>query len=399
MVEMSTDEDSGIVASVGNRGEELRFLLVEDSPADAFLIRTHLNEGLDAPVLVDHVETVAAAIQCLARQRFDLVLLDLTLPDSSGIATFHSVLANAGSDPILILSGDEGGDLAVLAVREGAQDYICKGDVSAHALGLEVRFAMERNKRINAERQLDVAREQIRIARKVQKELYPRTAPKLDGFDIAGVAWAAEHACGDYYDFLPMRDRTVGIVVGDVSGHGLGPALKMVETRAALHAFSQYEDNLGGLISAVHRVFCNAQDLEERGLFLTLFLGRLDPEKRILHYSSAGHQAFQLSAAGDVQVSASMDYPIGIVDEMAAEEDREFVLATGDIIVIPTDGFYEVGARQSELFGIDRMMAVVRSHRHESAQDIVRAMYNAARDHTPGMAQEDDMAAIVIKVN
>ena len=399
MVEMSTDEDSGIVRSVTNRDAALRFLLVEDSPADAYLVRTHLKEGLDTPVFVDHVDTVTAAIESLTRHRYHLVLLDLTLPDSAGIETFHSVLAHARSDPILILSGDEGGDEAVIAVRGGAQDYIRKGDLNPRALGREVRFAMERNKRIRAERQLDVAREQIRIARKLQKGLYPRSAPKVDGFDIAGLAWAAEHACGDYYDFLPMRDGTVGIVVGDVSGHGLGPALKMVETRAALHAFSQYEDNLGELISQVHRVFCGVQDLEERGLFLTLFLGRLDAANRILHYSSAGHRAYQLTAAGDVRVSATMDYPIGIVDKMVPEDDQHFLLETGDIIVIPTDGFYEVGAKQSELFGVDRMMAVVRNNRDKAAKDIVRAMYNACRDHTPDMAQEDDMAAIVIKVH
>lgn len=399
MVEMSTDEDSGIVRTVENRDHGLRFLLVEDSATDAYLVQTYLNQGLHTAVSVHHVETVAEAIESLERHRFDLVLLDLTLPDSAGIATFYSIFAQAENVPILILSGDEGDDLAVIAVRDGAQDYMLKGELSAHTLGLEVRFAMERNKRLTAERQLDVAHEQIRIARQLQKKLYPRSAPQVEGFDIAGYAWAAEHACGDYFDFLPMQDGTVGIVVGDVSGHGLGPALKMVETRAALHAFSQYEHNLGKLIAAVHRVFCGGENLMQRGLFLTLFIGRLDAANRILHYSSAGHQAFQLTAAGDVRVSVIMDYPIGIVDEMGAEKDQQFSLENGDIVVIPTDGFYEVGARQSELFGVERMLAVVHQHRCQSAADIVRAMYDAARNHVPGTAQEDDMAAIVIKVD
>lgn len=70
---------------------------------------------------------------------------------------------------------------------------------------------------------------------------------------------------------------------------------------------------------------------------------------------------------------------------------------TGDVVVIPADGFYEPGIKQGDIFGIDRMMEVVRTNRHRPAKDIVLAMYHASRDHTSNMAQEDDMAAIVIK--
>ena len=345
MVEMSSDQDSDFLINLGNPDRTLRFLLVEDCATDAYLVQTHLKHGLDVPIFVDHVETLAAAIESLARRRFDLVLLDLTLPDSSGIGTFYSILKHTRNDPVLILSGDEAGEVAVKAVRDGAQDYILKGELSAHTLGLEVRFAIERSERIRAEQQLEVAHEQIRIARKLQKGLYPLSAPTCDGFDIAGGAWAAEHACGDYYDFLPMGRKNVGIVVGDVSGHGLGPALKMVEARAALHAFSEYENNLGKLISGVHRVFCGGQHFAERGLFLTLFLGRLDTANRILHYSSAGHPAFHLTTEGDVHTSARMNYPIGIVDTMSEEDDEKILLESGDIVVIPTDGFYEAAGK------------------------------------------------------
>jgi sigma-B regulation protein RsbU (phosphoserine phosphatase) len=393
MYEMSTDEDSAIFTSAG-----LRFLLIEDSASDAHVAKVHLKKGLDVPVSVEHVESLAAAIETLDRHTFDLVLLDLTLLDSTGLDTFHAVFAHSSGRPILILSGHEDSELAVIAVREGAQDYILKGELSGHALSREVRFAMERNKRVTVERQLESVEEQMRIARKLQKSLYPRTAPTLDGFDISGRAWAAEHACGDYFDFLPMLHGAVGVVVGDVSGHGLGPALKMVETRAALQAYCDYEDNLSKLIAGVHRVFCGGQPFAERGLFLTLFLGRLDVSNRILHYSSAGHPAYHLTAAGDYHATEAMDYPIGLVDEMSGEGDRQVLLKSGDVFVIPTDGFYEAGARGKDLYGVDRMMTVVRNNRHRSAQEIVRAMYNASRHHTSNMDQEDDMAAIVIKV-
>ena len=398
MVEMSSDQDSDFLINMGNPDSTLRFLLVEDCATDAYLIQTHLKNGLDLPLFVERVETLAAAIESLAGRRFDLVLLDPTLPDSSGIGTFYSVLKHTRNDPVLILSSDEAGETAVKAVGDGAQDYILKHELSAHTLALEVRFAIERSKRIGAEQQLEVAHEQIRIARKLQKGLYPLSAPTCDGFDIAGAAWAAEHACGDYYDFLPMGGENVGVVVGDVSGHGLGPALKMVEARAALHAFSEYENNLGKLIAGVHRVFCGGQHFAEGGLFLTLFLGRLDTAKRVLHYSSAGHPAFHLTADGNVHTSVRMDYPVGIVDAMSEQDDEKILLNSGDIVVIPTDGFYEAVGKGESLFGVDRMMDVVRNNRDQTANGIVRAMYTASCSYTPETPQKDDMAAIVIKV-
>lgn len=396
MIEMSADEDSVVIPAIAS-GSFLNLMLVEDSPADARLVQHHLKRGLIAEFAVKHVESVSEAIGCLENARFDLILLDLNLPDSTGLKTFYSVFEKANGCPILIMSGNDDSELAVIAVRDGAQDYILKGDIGPVAMGREVRFAIERNNRISLERQLEGAHEQIRVARRLQKGLYPRNAPKVEGFDIGGHAWAAEHACGDYFDFLPMSQGTIGVVVGDVSGHGLGPALKMVETRAALHAFSEYEDDLGKLIDGVHRVFCGGQKFEAIGLFVTLFLGRLNPVTRVLQYSSAGHPAFHLTASGDVRTTETMDYPIGLVDNMSGEETREIRLNSGDIIVIPTDGFYEAGAGRSALLGVDGMMSVVRSHRNETAEEIVKAMYKTSRNHLRGQPQEDDMAAIVIK--
>ncbi|MEO2019348.1 MAG: SpoIIE family protein phosphatase [Fuerstiella sp.] len=397
MTEMSLEEDSASGHDIVSRTKVLRFLLVEDSGTDAYIFQVHLKEGLDEPVSIEHVESVAHAVEWLDRERFDLVLLDLTLPDSSGLSTFHSIFEHASGDAILILSGIDDSELAVEAVRGGAQDYILKGELSAQALGLEVQLAMERNKRIRVERELDKTKQEIRLARRLQKGLYPTLAPTVAGFDIAGRAWAAEHACGDYFDFLPMKNGLLGIVVGDVSGHGLGPALKMVETRAALHAYTAYEDNLHQLLCGVHRVFCGGQQFDARRLFLTMFLGRLDTSNRILEYSSAGHPGFHLTTDGQVCTLEATDYPVGLVDAMSAEDCRQIQLKSGEVVVIPTDGFYEAGTSQNDVFGIDRMLAVVRRNLDNPAAEIVKAMYTASREHMPDLRQEDDMAAIVIK--
>lgn len=397
MIEMSTDEDSVVLSKTRAASGPLQFLLVEENAADAHLVQLYLNHGLPASFSIKHASSLGAALQMLTAHHFDLVLLNLTLPDSNGLPTFHAVSERARNDAILILSGHEDGEIAIEAVRGGAQNYILKGEFSPSTLAREVRFALERNKRMSAERELHQARDQIKIARKLQKGLYPQTAPEVAGFDIAGRAWAAEHACGDYFDFVPMNNDTLGIVVGDVSGHGLGPALKMVEARAALHAFTQYEDNLNHLMSGVHRIFCSGQKFDARGLFLTLFLGRLDPQTRSLHFASAGQPAFHMNSKGEFSLLEATDFPIGLVDRMSGEASRQVQLKTGDLVIIPTDGFYEAGANIRNLFGIDRMLDVVRTHRDQTAQDIIQAMFQAAQAHTRDRPQEDDMTAVVMK--
>ena len=351
-----------------------RILLVEDSSTDAHVIRLHLEHGLELPFSIESTTTIVAVVAAVARERFDLVLLDMTLPNSNGLETFQGVYRQAQGDAILMLSSEKDIELAVKAVRNGAQDYILKGELSPQALGREVRFALERNRRMHAAKQLHSAREQIHIACRLQKQLYPDAAPQLAGLDIAGCAWAAEHTCGDYFDFIRMKDGALGIVVGDVSGHGLGPALKMVEARAALHSLAQYEDDLNRLIAGLHRVFCNDRHLVTRDLlFLSLFIGRVDAAARTMQYASAGHPGFLLSTAGNVSRLATTGFPVGMVDGMPHQEGaRLLALQTGDTIVVPTDGFFEAGSLQKNMFGVDRMMEVVHQHRHRTAREFCR---------------------------
>lgn len=396
MFEMSPGTDSAVLPCPSN-SNVLSLLLVEDSVVDAQLVRHYLRVGLDQDVNLKHVETVTAAHNTLISRRYDLVLLDLNLPDSTGLDTFSGVRSRAKNSPVLILSGDDNSQLAVAAVRAGAQDYLFKGELGPQSLGRQVRLAIERNNRISLQAQLKVAHEQIRVARHIQKGLYPQTAPSVEGFDIAGHAWAAEHACGDLFDFLPDRDGTIGVVVGDVSGHGLGAALKMIETRAALHAFAEYETDLAKLIGGVHRVFCSGQDFETPCMFITMFLGRLNPENHILSYASAGHSAFHISEGGHIEETVTMDYPIGVADEMSGSETCQVTIEPGDVFVIPTDGFYEAGMRQNNGLGREGMLSTVRANQHRTSSQIIDAMYAASCEQLGGAPLPDDMAAIVIK--
>src|SRR5581483_10317530 len=129
-------------------------------------------------------------------------------------------------------------------------------------------------------------REEIRLARQIQQKLFPAPALPLPGFDVSGVSHPAEATGGDYFDYLPLPDGSLGVVIGDVSGHGFGPALLMAELRAYLRAFLLSRADVGEIVGLLNRAL--ADDAPE-GYFATLLLARLDPATRSLVYASAGH--------------------------------------------------------------------------------------------------------------
>ena len=150
----------------------------------------------------------------------------------------------------------------------------------------------------------------MRLARVVQQKLYPARAPEIAGFDLAGAAFPADHTCGDYYDFVPFADGRVGIAVGDVSGHGFGPALLMAETRAYLRSLSRTSSDLRRDPAAAQ-----PPPLPRHGRRAVRHpdADPPRPRERSLVYSSAGHiHGYVLDRAGATRhVLGSTGTPLG----------------------------------------------------------------------------------------
>ena len=121
-----------------------KILLVEDNPGDASLLRTHLGDIPDHPFQMLHATTLRQAFDALEHERFDLALLDLTLPDSQGLGTFQRLNEKEPHLPIVVLTGFDDEELALETLHQGAQDYLPKREVDSRMLARSIRYAIER---------------------------------------------------------------------------------------------------------------------------------------------------------------------------------------------------------------------------------------------------------------
>jgi sigma-B regulation protein RsbU (phosphoserine phosphatase) len=194
-----------------------------------------------------------------------------------------------------------------------------------------------------------------------------------------------------------MLHDGLGIVIGDVTGHGLGPALLMAETRAYLRIVALHRQSVGEVLTRANRVL--AEDLGgER--FVTVLLARLDAPARRLVFANAGHPAGHvLGPQGEVKFTLRRTgMPLGLHSETAYADSPAVVLDPGDLLVFLTDGIEEAMAPDDSIFGVERALDVVRANRHRPAGDIVAALFAAVRDFSQGASQLDDVTAVVVKV-
>ncbi len=505
--------------------QPLRVLVVEDSEFDAKMLVRLLDRGGYATTY-ERVQTADAMAAALTNKEWNLVLSDYNLPDFNATLALQLLQATKLDIPFIIVSGGIGEDIAVAAMKSGANDYLMKGNLArlVPAVERELRDAAVRKARRSAESELreseqryrllwetatdaillmdtksdilfanpavqsifgyaptelvgknfstllpeklrtnsdaalqrheqivttaqrrtlettglkkdgsevllelafndielggqrlfvafirDITErernrrellenaEQFRVAREIQQHLFPKAPPNLPGFDIAGASFPATAAGGDYFDFIPMADGGLGLVVGDVTGHGIGPALLMAETRAYVRIAGLNRADAGEVLTRTNIAL--AEDIgSER--FVTLFLGRLDAAHRQLTYVSAGHPpGYLLAPDGTVRVELRRTgVPLGMRASTAYQSTAPIELMPGEIALLLTDGIEEAMGPGDEMFGTDRMLAVLRANRDKSAAQIVDALYLAVREFCKGAEQQDDVTAIVLKV-
>ena len=226
------------------------------------------------------------------------------------------------------------------------------------------------------ERERDRVRRELFAARSVQERLYPARSPHVPGFDVAAAAFPAEEACGDYHDFLPQPDGTLGVVVGDVSGHGLGPALVMVQTRALLRTGFTADRTPAEVLNRLHDQL--EPDLHDE-TYVTMLLGRLDPRTRRLEYAAAGHVGWHVAADGTPRRLDSTGAPLGLrlIPGMLTEPGPPLTLDPGDVLLLATDGVEEAMDAGGVCFGRDRVLRVVADRRGAPAAEIIARLHAA----------------------
>ena len=286
------------------------------------------------------------------------------------------------------------GVLQVLNKRSGPfDDY----DITlAETLGAQAGVALQRARLIEHYVEKQRLERAMKIAQEIQQNLLPKENPRICGFDVAGFSQAADETGGDTYDFLTLSDGRCMLVVADASGHGIGPALVIAETRAMLRAVGVRGCNVAYILNLVNNLL--AKDLGE-ARFVTCFLGMLDPLGTRLEYASAGHGPllfYRRSEDRFTEVGAT-GLPFGVFEDAVFDNVSNFTFASGDFAAVTTDGVFEASNPVGELFGMERMMHLLRRDRDLPAERMIANLHQAVIEFTGGAPQADDLTVVVVR--
>ena len=234
----------------------------------------------------------------------------------------------------------------------------------------------------------------VEIARRIQEHLLPAIPKGLDLLDLSVRYMAAEHASGDTYDFVELRDGRVAIMIGDVTGHGVGAALLTHAAQAALRSYLELLDDLSEVVTRLNQRLVEAV---ETGNFMSLMLCVFDPKNRTVQYVNAGHPGLIHCRADGMKILEKTGMVLGVVEDQEYEVSPVISIEDGDLLFLYTDGVDEAMSPERETFGEERLYRMLEQNRDESAEQVLANLDQALRDHATG-GFEDDITMIAVKV-
>ena len=243
------------------------------------------------------------------------------------------------------------------------------------------------------------ASQELALAGRIQEGLLPEKVPSLPGWQLAVALEPARETSGDFYDFIPMPDGRLGLVIADVADKGAGAALYMALSRTLIRTHSAEFATQPALLLQT----ANERILEEThtDMFVTVFYGVLEAETGLFTYCNAGHNPPLLVGADRVEALTRTGLPLGIVGDTTWEEGTA-QLARGDALVLYTDGATDAQTAEGTLFGQERLLAVIQACQEQSgpcgtdAEQMKRAVLDAIHEFVGDAPRFDDLTLMVV---
>ena len=237
--------------------------------------------------------------------------------------------------------------------------------------------------------------DELELSQTIQRALLPQQIPAIPGLDIAAFSRPARIVTGDYFDFVQFKDGSPGLVIADVSGHGVSAGLLMTSLQTAFHTLSPDASSPIDVLQRLNHLYIHNINFST---FATVFFAKFDPVQRTLCYANAGHPAYFYRAATDEDVWLPRTAPaIGLVENYPMST-AELQLVPGDVLVLYTDGITEAMNSHHRQYGETALADVIRRNRDASAQVLVSALLESLNAYLDGSLLADDLTLVVAKV-
>ncbi|HEV8001330.1 MAG TPA: GAF domain-containing SpoIIE family protein phosphatase [Planctomycetaceae bacterium] len=262
---------------------------------------------------------------------------------------------------------------------------------AAHAATALERASLVADAKLSHELQLAV-----NMGRRIQSSFLPRCLPEIPGYEVGAWWRPAELVSGDYYDIVPLRDGRLGLLVADVSGHGVGPSLLMASVRAMVHVLTRRRTEPGEIVPLLAETI--SPDLEG-GTFLTMLMVALDPQTHELTYVNAGHGPALLfhRDTRTFQSLKSTGLPLGFISDFSPIAGLKLTMGPGDLLILATDGLIELLNDANDMFGRPRLEQLIQQNCTLAAPDLVMAIQDEIAEFLGDSQPLDDVTLMVVE--
>ena len=284
------------------------------------------------------------------------------------------------------------GVLQILNKRRGVFD--ASDEQLAAALAAQCAVALQRVQMIEALVAGERLKQEIAVARDIQMGTLPRTMPALPGYELFGAFHPADETGGDTFDFTRLPNDRLFVMMGDATGHGIGPALSVTQMQAMLRLAVRLDASLDAAYRHVNNQL-NDDLPPER--FVTGFLGVLDARAHLLEFHAPGQGPILhfRAATGVIERGLPTTFPLGAFPVEQPRPSRKLALAPGDIVALISDGIFEWPGKHGGEFGVDAVEALLREHHALPVKQLAGLIHDRAR--ALGAAQADDVTLVLLR--
>ena len=381
------------------------FLVVDDNEDNRYTLARRLSR--EGYANIRFAANGRDALQMLAAQRFDLVLLDIMMPDMNGYEVLERIKATPAlrDIPIIMISALDELDSVIRCVELGAEDYLNK-PFNPTLLRARIGASLETTRlRDEVRANLDRLEQELEAARSLQLAMLPHQFPVCSASHpvaVHAVMQPAREVGGDLYDCFYAGEHTFCFLVGDVSGKGASAAMFMARARSLVRMtvnlwreWRSDEIDSSALLDAVNRELC--QNNDDR-MFVTLFLGLIDTRTGVLSFVNAGHPPPHLLCGdGEAnQIAAKPALPLG-VRRQAVFQTHMLRIRPGDALFVCSDGVFEALNDKGDLFSIERLSQLLRTSHAAEPSEMVGVIKDAVDAFTGSAPRADDVTALALR--